>query len=308
MKNVLPEGVLPLYKPADWTSHDAVAKARKIIGIKRIGHTGTLDPQVSGVLPLCIGRATRVVEYLQDLPKEYEAELTVGFATDTEDLSGEVTEQVEQVRLSAEEVEKTLARFVGTIRQTPPMYSAVRVGGRRLYELAREGKEVERKPRTVHIYRLDLIDMDLDREQPTVRFRTLCSKGTYIRTLCVDIGKALGYPAVMSALRRTAAGPFALEHCVTLEELERLAAAGRLAEAIVPVDRALAQFPAVTVSDRDARKAANGMKLPLPERSAGEAPAPLERVRLYAASGVFVGVFRVSGDALVPEKIFGSIQ
>lgn len=151
------EGILPIHKPAGFTSHDVVAKCRGILKMKRIGHTGTLDPAVTGVLPLCLGRATRMVEYLQDLPKEYEATLVLGVATDTEDMTGEIIEQVNEVQVTEEDVRRVLSRFVGTISQIPPMYSALKQDGKRLYELAREGKTVERKPREVTIYQLELL-------------------------------------------------------------------------------------------------------------------------------------------------------
>lgn len=200
------EGILPVWKPAGFTSHDVVAKARGILGIKRIGHTGTLDPQVTGVLPLCIGRATRMVEYIQDLPKEYEAFLRIGLSTDTEDMTGTVLEEVSQVTLDEMKVREVLHSFVGEIEQVPPMFSAVKIDGKRLYELAREGKEVERKSRKVTIHKLEILHMDLHQKHPEIQFRVSCSKGTYIRTLCVDIGKALGYPAVMKSLIRTSTG------------------------------------------------------------------------------------------------------
>lgn len=197
------EGVLPVYKPAGFTSHDVVAKMRGILKMKRIGHTGTLDPQVTGVLPLCLGRATRVVEYLQELPKEYEATLRLGIATDTEDITGEIIDRADLVEVTPEEVEQVLGQFVGKIAQVPPMYSAVKVDGKRLYELARQGKTVERKSREVTIHELELKKLTSKDGYPEISFRVLCSKGTYIRTLCVDIGKELGYPSTMVELTRT---------------------------------------------------------------------------------------------------------
>lgn len=187
-------GVLAVFKPAGYTSHDVVAKARRILGMKRIGHTGTLDPQVTGVLPLCLGRATRVVEYIQELPKEYVATLRLGMASDTEDLTGTITETVDEVKVTEEEVLAVLNSFKGVISQVPPMYSAVKVEGKRLYELAREGKTVERKSRDVEIYEIEMTDMVYSGNYPDITFRVLCSKGTYIRTLCVDIGRALECP------------------------------------------------------------------------------------------------------------------
>ncbi|UUZ85968.1 tRNA pseudouridine(55) synthase TruB [Paenibacillus sp. P26] len=224
------EGILPIWKPKGFTSHDVVAKVRRILKIKRIGHTGTLDPQVTGVLPLCIGRATRLVEYIQDLPKAYEAELILGFSTDTEDLGGTVTERQERVKelLTADRVEAALAGFTGVIEQVPPMYSAVKVDGKRLYELAREGTVIERKARKVTIYAIELLQSDWSSDYPRVRFRVQCSKGTYIRTLCVDIGRSLGVPAVMGELVRISTGNIGPESCLTLEQVEELQRAGTL--------------------------------------------------------------------------------
>lgn len=300
------EGILAVNKPVDFTSHDVVAKVRRILGMKRIGHTGTLDPKVTGVLPLCIGRATRVVEYIQELPKEYEAKLIIGLATDTEDMSGTVTEESDHVSLEASQVEQVLHTFTGEIEQIPPMYSAVKIDGRRLYDLAREGAVVERKARKVTIHRIDLISMKLQQARPEIEIRVLCSKGTYIRTLCADIGRALGYPAVMADLVRTATGGITLDKCLTLDTIADLVREGHLAEHIIPTDEAIPHLPAVEVSEEAAVHALQGKKLPLP------AAAPeLEHnglIRLYSASRRFLGIFRVNGTdrVLIPEKVFHS--
>ena len=222
------DGILAVWKPAGWTSHDVVAKVRRLLRTKRIGHAGTLDPQVTGVLPLCIGRATRVVEYVQERPKAYEAVLKFGIATDTEDLTGTVISEVSSVQINESDIRRVLESFIGEIDQTPPMYSAVQVGGKRLYELAREGQVIERQSRRVTIYELELLELNLDQSHPTIRFTVQCSKGTYIRTLCVDIGKALGVPAVMAELKRTMSGGFTEEQCFTLQEIEQLQDSGDL--------------------------------------------------------------------------------
>lgn len=308
------EGVLPVMKPVGFTSHDVVAKVRGITRIRRIGHTGTLDPQVTGVLPLCIGRATRIVEYLQELPKEYEAVLTVGYATDTEDATGRVLAQVERAVLTEEAVRETLAAFVGVIQQIPPMYSAVKMEGKRLYELARQGEEVERKPREVEIYGIDIAEMDLTLAHPQIRFRVKCSKGTYIRTLCADIGHKLGYPAVMSHLVRTATGFIDLAQCLDLEEIARLMSEGRLGEAMIKPDQAIAHMPAFTVGQVEAGRALKGQTLFLAAETAESVPAP-GLLRLYGpAQGVpqtgeeapFLGIFRYdpARKLLKPEKVF----
>ncbi|OXM84715.1 tRNA pseudouridine(55) synthase TruB [Paenibacillus rigui] len=305
------EGILPVWKPQGFTSHDVVAKVRRILKIKRIGHTGTLDPQVTGVLPLCIGRATRLVEYIQELPKEYEATLKIGFATDTEDAGGQVIERTEkQVELTEEQVRSTVLSFVGEIQQVPPMYSAVKVDGKRLYELARQGLEVERKSRTVTIHGIQILQMDLDQEYPEVRFRVQCSKGTYIRTLCVDIGKALGYPAVMSELVRTSTGSIRPEQCLTLEQIEQLQQQGMLADKLIPGEQAIAHMPSVHLNEMQTKKAFLGQKLIVqPPAEQRRDDADESGSKLYAAYGSdsrFIGIFEwnlVNGE-LLPVKVF----
>ncbi|WP_028550470.1 tRNA pseudouridine(55) synthase TruB [Paenibacillus sp. UNC451MF] len=307
MTNEALEGILPIWKPVGFTSHDVVAKARRILRIKRIGHTGTLDPQVTGVLPLCIGRATRLVEYIQELPKEYEATLKIGLATDTEDASGQVIEQVDQVHLTEEQVRKTLHSFVGEIEQVPPMYSAVKVDGKRLYELARQGVEVERKSRKVTIYSIEILETNLEMNHPEIRFRVRCSKGTYIRTLCVDVGKALGYPAVMSQLVRTSTGSIGQEQCLTLEQLELLQQQGGLSDKLIPAETALAHMPTVRLSEGQTRKALLGQKLTLtPSEQTALMDAAELNYAVYSESSRFVGIFQWDRDKreLQPVKVF----
>lgn len=285
-------GVLPVLKPAGMTSHDVVAHVRRLLRIRKVGHTGTLDPDVTGVLPLCLGRATRAAEWLQDMPKSYEAVMKIGFATDTADESGNVIETAADVRVTESEVAQALQSFVGDIEQIPPMVSAVRVGGRRLYEWAREGVEVERQPRKVRIYELNVLDMRLDREYPEIRFFVRCSKGTYIRTLCVDVGRKLGYPAVMSSLVRVTSGPFHLRQCLSLERIAELQEHGTIAAALTPVDEALSHFPKAEVPASYAAKAARGAKLP-GRALLGPLPKGTDLFRLYSAEGGFIGVFRM---------------
>ncbi|HEX7057856.1 MAG TPA: tRNA pseudouridine(55) synthase TruB [Bacilli bacterium] len=298
------EGVIPVWKPSGWTSHDVVAKARRILRQKKIGHTGTLDPQATGVLPLCVGRATRFVEYLQELPKEYRAKLIIGYATDTEDITGNVIEQAESVQLSAAQIEQALRSFHGTIRQVPPMYSALKINGKKLYELAREGKTVERKPRLVEIYRIDMVEMDLQRRYPEITFAVTCSKGTYIRTLCKDIGQALGYPAVMADLVRTMTANFRSEQCVTLGRLAELAEAGAAQTITVPPDQAIGHMPAVMVRQTHAAKALSGQKISF--SACSKVPNGSVLVRLYDEANTFLGVFQTSpGDSCMqPVKVF----
>lgn len=295
------DGILPVWKPADWTSHDVVAKARRLLGIKRIGHTGTLDPAVTGVLPLCIGKATRLVEYLQEQPKEYEARLIIGLATDTEDLTGKVTERVDRVELREEEIRTAIRSFIGEIEQVPPMYSAVKVAGKRLYELARQGEVVERKPRRVTIHELEITGFT-PVIHPEVAFRVRCSKGTYIRSLCRDIGQALGYPAVMAQLVRTETGGLRREHCLTMEQIADRVRDGTLAEALIPPDVAVEFLPAVRLDARQSRLASLGQRVTIPQ---GKVLSPGQLTRVYGED-TFIGLFRTrqDGRTLVPEKVF----
>ncbi|WP_159884310.1 tRNA pseudouridine(55) synthase TruB [Paenibacillus puerhi] len=311
------DGILPIWKPKGFTSHDVVAKARRILKIKRIGHTGTLDPMVTGVLPLCIGKATRVVEYIQDLPKEYEACLWLGLSTDTEDLSGTTLAKDETVkeRIAPEAAAEAVRRFVGQIEQVPPMYSAVKVEGKRLYELARQGIEIERKARSVTIYRIDVLETDWEGEYPKIRFRVLCSKGTYIRTLCADIGKALGVPAVMGELVRTSTGSLTQESCLTLEEVQELVSSGDLGSRLVPIEEALRHLPRVVLSDEQALRASQGQKVRLnAEQLAslqGVEPELLSRIAGFAGpSERAVGVLEWNQEkqALQAVKIFTQEQ
>ncbi|MBO2945708.1 tRNA pseudouridine(55) synthase TruB [Paenibacillus sp. F411] len=298
------DGVLAVMKPAGWTSHDVVAKTRRILGMKRIGHAGTLDPEVTGVLPLCLGRATRVVEYMQELPKEYYAVLRLGFSSDTEDITGTVIDQVDEVNVTREEAEKTLTSFLGSISQVPPMYSAVKVNGKRLYELAREGKVVERKSRTVTIHEIQMTGFEAAGTHTDISFRVLCSKGTYIRTLCVDIGKALGYPAVMVSLKRTLSAGVEASHCLTLEEIAQRVEAGTLASSLIPADEAVRHLAAHTVIDEKRSAALQGQRL-----SSRAVQPPVEHndaIRLYDGHQQFLGIFRRQEEtgAIVPVKVF----
>lgn len=300
---MIPTGVIPVYKPPGMTSHDVVMKVRRIVGIRRVGHTGTLDPDVAGVLPVCLGQATRIVEYVQELPKRYLGTMTLGQATDTQDGSGEVMEEKEVESIQGERVEEVFYSFLGEIEQVPPMVSAVKVGGRRLYEWAREGKVVERKPRRITIYQLQMIGLDLEGDFPKIDFDVLCSRGTYVRTLCVDIGAKLGYPAHLSHLIRVQSGPFFLEDTVTLDALQQTAITGNLEGILYPVDAVLGNFPTVIVPAVAKAKVWNGEPLSWEE--------PLENsfvdqlVRVYTEEGDFCAIYRViDPHRAQPEKVF----
>ncbi|MCP8616479.1 tRNA pseudouridine(55) synthase TruB [Salirhabdus salicampi] len=270
------DGVLPLWKPKGLTSHDCVFKVRKIAKTKKVGHTGTLDPTVEGMLPICIGQATKLSPLLMGGEKVYEAEVCLGIATETEDQEGDIIERKHVPSLSEDKIKEVLATFVGDIEQIPPKYSAIRVNGKRLYEYAREGIEVERPKRVVSIYDMELISsIKNDDGKVTFSVRVRCSKGTYIRTLCVDIGKSLGFPAHMSNLTRTQSGTFTQNKAITLEDAEEAAEKGELQNYIISMNAALQDFDEIIISDEDEVKYRNGQVLPFPE---GVVNTPLFRI------------------------------
>lgn len=281
------DGILPLWKEKGMTSHDCVFKVRKILKMKKVGHTGTLDPDVEGVLPICLGRATKLADYIMNSGKTYEGEVTLGASTTTEDASGEVVEQTTvRAAISRKEILQVLQSLTGHITQTPPMFSAVKVNGKRLYEYARQGIEVERPSRTVTIHHIELLD---DREVFTgekirFSFRVSCSKGTYIRTLAVMIGERLGYPAHMSNLIRTSSGGFTADECLTLHELEELTRKEEASSVLRPLERGVNDLPKWHISDTLAKKVANGAVLDLPENWPNQAQeaAVLQENRLLA--------------------------
>ena len=262
------EGILPLFKPAGLTSHDCVYQLRKILKTKKIGHTGTLDPEVTGVLPICIGKATKVAEYMTDAGKAYEGEVTIGYSTTTEDAAGEIVAKKPVMKpILRDDILQVFDSLTGEIVQTPPMFSAVKVKGVRLYEYARKGIEVERPSRKVTIYSIQLLDNCSKWTGETIRFRFKvdCSKGTYIRTLAVMIGEKLGYPAHMSSLTRIRSASFSLEDCFTLEEVEKLAAEGKVETILKPLETALSHLPKLKINDKVAEKVKNGVLLAIPE-------------------------------------------
>ncbi|RDU38591.1 tRNA pseudouridine(55) synthase TruB [Neobacillus piezotolerans] len=275
------EGIIPLYKPAGLTSHDCVFKLRKILKTKKVGHTGTLDPDVTGVLPICVGRATKVAEYITDAGKAYEGDVTIGVSTETEDASGAIVEEKHVGRvITREEILSVFETLTGEIVQIPPMYSAVKVNGKKLYEYARSGQEVERPTRKVTIYSLELMDdrTEFSGDKITFRFRAECSKGTYIRTLAVMIGERLGYPAHMSSLVRIRSASFSLDDCLTFSDIEELMEKGEIGNALRPLESALLHLPKYRINDTLAEKVKNGMRLPIPEQFTNlDGPVVVER-------------------------------
>lgn len=312
------QGVLNIYKEAGWTSHDVVAKLRRIVGQKKIGHTGTLDPDAVGVLPVCLGNATKLCGMLTEERKTYRAVLRLGAVTDTQDMSGKLLEE-HPVEVSPEEIRACLASFEGEQLQVPPMYSALKVNGKKLYELAREGKTVERRARPVTFYRIALLEAEL----PRLTLEVVCSKGTYIRTLCHDIGQRLGCGGAMEHLTRTRVGRFAIEDALTLAKAEELARLGALEERLVTAAQMFSHLPGLTAEPGCDRLVHNGNPVsgerlvcidPVPAEPApaGEAAKeerkeqPEELFRLFDSQGAFVGVYAFDRDRNLyrPRKMF----
>ena len=289
-------GIVNIYKEKGYTSHDVVAVLRKVVGQKKIGHTGTLDPDATGVLPVCLGRATKVCELLTDHDKTYEALLLLGKTTDTQDISGEVLEEKDPAHLTEEEVRSCIESFIGAYDQVPPMYSALKVNGKKLYELAREGKTVERKSRRVQIHGIRILEMNL----PHVRMEVDCSKGTYIRTLCHDIGEKLQVGGCMEELERTKVGRFLKEDAVTLDEVRQKMEQGEGTELFTPLDQIFAELPAVTVTDAKAWMSYNGNDLPERFLLEKEEWTDGQEVRVYDSRKNFIGLYQYRA----PKKLF----
>ena len=302
-------GVINVYKEQGFTSHDVVAKLRGIVGQKKIGHTGTLDPDAVGVLPVCLGRATKLCDMLTDKDKVYEAVMLLGVETDTQDTTGQIlksseTDEIteEQVRakmddiiekhstedLTNEKVENVIRSFEGEYDQIPPMYSALKVNGKKLYELAREGKTVERAARRVQIFDSEILSIAL----PRVTMKVHCSKGTYIRTLCHDIGQKLGCGACMEKLTRTKVSRFEIKDSLTLAQIEVLKKEDRLSEILVPIDQMFANYPSIIVSGEAARLAYNGNGIKDRDVRKDENILDEAYVRVYDDVEDFIGVYQ----------------
>ena len=286
-------GILPVDKPAGWTSFDVLAKLRGVLGTRRLGHSGTLDPMATGVLAVFIGNATAAADRQPDHDKTYDATLRLGIKTDTGDVTG-TTLETAPVTVGERELRAVLPRFTGEQQQLPPMYSAVKINGQPLYRAARAGKTVERTPRSITIYSIDYLDSPAQNEYT---LRVACSKGTYIRTLAEDIGAALGQPATLSGLRRVKAGVFDVAEAHTLPEILLAAEAGTLEDWIVPTDRVFAPLPELRVNPFVRTHLFNGCPT-------SRYPAPDGHYRVYDEAGLFLGLARVTDGVLNVEKLF----
>ncbi|WP_280769367.1 tRNA pseudouridine(55) synthase TruB [Salipaludibacillus daqingensis] len=304
-------GVFPLWKPKGMTSFTAVREVGRRFGTKKAGHTGTLDPDVEGVLPICLGRATKIVEYLTANDKTYVGEVTLGFTTTTEDASGEKVNESAVDRVITEDEAKTvLSNLIGPLEQTPPMYSAVKVKGKKLYEYAREGKEVERPSRMITIFELDLLSPPVKNQDGTVSFsfRAVCSKGTYIRTLSVTIGEKLGFPAHMSHLIRESSGEFHQKDCITFEQLDEAVVKEEEDHLLIPIEKALSMFPVIEVNKDMEERILQGAILSIPDE---QSTVDESIWALYNQHGECLALYKrdVKREGkMKPEKMIRTIQ
>ena len=296
------DGILVIRKEKGYTSHDVVAKLRGILHMKKIGHTGTLDPAAEGVLPVALGRGTRLVELLTEKEKTYEAVLRLGVSTDTQDMTGTILSE-KPVTVTEEEVRETVASFVGEQMQVPPMYSAIKINGKKLYELARQGKEVERKARKVTIYEIKVLSIDFSENEFTMEVS--CSKGTYIRTLCKDIGEFLGCGAAMKTLVRTRVSEFFLEQALTLGQIEQAVKEGKIQDYLIPIDAMFSDLKDCVVSDEALRLLLNGNCIAKKDTSY-QMPKDKEQVRMYSMENEFYAIYeyRQKEDKYFVVKMF----
>jgi len=294
-------GIINVYKEAGYTSHDVVARLRGILKQKKIGHTGTLDPDAVGVLPVCLGKGTKLCDMLTDTLKTYEAVLKLGVTTDTQDAGGTILKE-EEVYVTEKAVVECIQSFVGEYMQIPPMYSALKVNGKKLYELAREGKEVERKARKVVFHEIKVLDMEL----PKVCIRVTCSKGTYIRTLCHDIGESLGCGACMVSLIRTKTGGFSIEDSKTLDEIEQLMKTGEVSFVVHTVESMFSQYPAVMMGADHDKRVYNGNIFGNEHLQEGKGEMDDQLFRVFDSGGTFVGIYQYKAmrNAFTLVKMF----
>ncbi len=292
-------GIIILDKPEGITSFGAVARVRRICSEKKCGHSGTLDPMATGVLTVMLGGATRFIELFPNHNKAYRASFRLGTVTDTLDITGKVLE-TRETDVTAEQVKEKIRDFIGDINQLPPMYSAVSVGGQRLYDLARKGIEVERQPRQVTVFSIDVLSENEETNEYEIQVE--CSSGTYIRTLISDLGEALGCGAVLTALRRTKANGFDIKNAVTLEQLEEAVKNGKISDILIPVDRALEEYPVIKVSEAQAKRFRNGGELSLDRL---KYPRMLGFFRIYDPNGNFIGIGEIGQkNCLEIKRVF----
>jgi tRNA pseudouridine55 synthase len=298
------DGILNINKPAGITSYTVVAMVKRMTGEKHVGHAGTLDPAARGVLPICLGQATRLVEYLMDSTKTYLAEIELGISTDSFDMEGTVTQRCDASAIDIKQIETALTAFRGVISQIPPMYSAVKHQGKPLYELAREGIEVERKIRTAKIYSLDIKDW----HNPFLTIEVTCGKGTYIRSLANDLGQALGCGAVLKTLVRSRCGVFEIEDATTPEQLEQSCKGGYWESLLYPMDSILSLWETAIVSPEKAQFIRNGVLVSLSENT--ELAATIEFCRAYTQDGNLLGILHFDAEKKLwqPEKVFNQLD
>lgn len=287
-------GILLIDKPQGWTSHDVVGKLRGLLRERRIGHSGTLDPMATGLLVVFVGRATRAVEFAESDAKEYLAGLRLGIETDTQDITGKILSET-PCAVMEEQLQAVLPQFMGDIQQIPPMYSAIKVNGQKLYDIARKGGQVERKPRPVTIHALELEDRS-DLQAGDFALRVTCSKGTYVRTLCHDIGAALGTGGAMSSLRRVRAGGFHLRDALTIEQVAQAAGEGRAEELLLPVDHLFRQHEALVLTEKQTRRTLVGGQFSL--------TAADGVYRFYGPDGTFLALGQVDQGIASTIKSF----
>ncbi len=299
-------GIINIYKEKGYTSHDVVAKMRGIVGQKKIGHTGTLDPEAEGVLPVCLGRATKLCDMLTDKDKTYKTVLLLGKVTDTQDNTGKMLEEREVSGLSASSIQQCIEKYIGEYEQLPPMYSALKINGKKLYELARAGIEVERKKRKVYIHDIKITKIEI----PRIYMEVNCSKGTYIRTLCHDIGQDLNTGGCMEELQRTKVSCFELKDSIRLHQLEALKESGDISSIIIAVDSMFSDLPGITVKKEYETLAYNGNALASNYITEAIMPEDGIRVRVYNEEGIFIGVYHyvVLKDEYKLEKMFYTLE
>lgn len=296
-------GIINVYKEKGYTSHDVVAKMRGILKMKKIGHTGTLDPDAVGVLPVCMGKGTKLVDMITDKDKTYEAVLKLGLTTDTQDITGSVIKSSE-VTVTYDQIEAAIMSYIGEYLQLPPMYSAIKVDGKKLYELARQGKEIERERRKVNIKNIRILNYSEEEQEITMSVD--CSKGTYIRTLLHDIGETLGCGGTMKSLIRTAVGNFRIENALKLNEIEALVHEQRIDSYVVPVDEMFSKYDKITVDKEFHKYLYNGNAFKKEHTLCPDIDHVTELVRVYDAEDIFAGIYRYdNGDELYkPVKMF----